>query len=315
MWHVIFADASPPCPTQPHAIPCPPPLSVRQPTATFNGGSSQFAPLTPDAAQILSLLPPLPTSMRTSGSGSSSATTSPSLAMPTIYQNGGDWVWKQDVNACRFGKRNEVGERGSGWGEAGQEGSVLMRSSGLGEGLEDVWGSVLKLPAAPYRETVQSPPRVRPGWSWWGGSMKRDRDGDGDGREIGEGPPQSLCLVFHGSGTEGWTLRSSRDSPKRKCDADLDLDLSLRMSPPGQGDWPGQVISGQEEAQKAGGAGVCLELRLDLPEPGELSPMAKRQTGLGMAARKGGSPSWLASRATESLRDEMCRIDGRGQWI
>ena len=225
------------------------------------------------------------------------------------------------MNLGRIGKKSEVGEGALGWGEVGEEGSVLMRSSGLGEGLEDEWGSVLKLPATPYQET----PHARPGWGGWGGSGKRDRDGEGEVRGTGEGPPPSLCLVFHGSGTEGWTLRNSRDSPKRKCDEDPDLDLSLRMSPPGRGEWSGRVVSGQGEAQKADGVGVCLDLRLDLPEPRgwgtgirgveELSPKAKRQMGSGMAARKGGSSSWLASRAAESLRDEVFRIDGRGGWM
>lgn len=234
--HSVFADASPPCAPQPYATPSPPPITIRHPALIFNGGSSdrQMSPLTPDAEPTLSFLPPLPTLTRTSGSGSSSVTT---------CQNGGGWVWK------------------------GEEGSLLMRSSsGLGEGVEDEWGSVLKLPASRYRESVHSSPHMRPDWSGWGGSGKRDRDGRG----IGEGPPHSLCLVFHGSGTEGWTLRSSRDSPKQRRDMnlDLDLDLSLGMSPPGQGGWSGQVVSGLGEAQEAGGVGVCLDLRLDLPQPG-----------------------------------------------
>lgn len=128
----------------------------------------------------------------------------------------------------------------------------------MGVGLEDEWGSVLKLPKPPYHETPHSFPGVASGWGGWEGCGKRDRDGMG----IKEGSPHTLGLVFQGSETDGWRLRNSGDSLSQRSDVDLDLDLSLITCFPVSEDWSGQITNVQGEPKEESGVELCLDFRL-----------------------------------------------------
>lgn len=139
------------------------------------------------------------------------------------------------------------------------------------------------------------------------------------GCTLEDGSPHDLSLVFHGSENAGWTLGNSGDSCAQRSDEDLDLDLSLRICSPVSEDWVGQITHVQGEAEKSGGVGLCLDLRLDLPEPGswdsrveEVGPMPKRQMGLEISTHKGESSTWLSKWTLELRRDGVGGIDGWG---